>query len=128
MVYPARSVSADPLVFAVGAVHVTSTLFSVAAGGDGDVDPVDVEPDEEPVDVTVLEVESPTTLVVPVLALGVVFEALVPLVSLHPASRPEASSKEQTIHDPLVPITWPSCARKFPTMTLRYLAPQPGKR
>lgn len=63
---------------------------------------------DEPVDVVPLDIESATTLVVPLLALGVAFEALVPLVSLHPASRPEASSKPQTIHDPLVPITWPS--------------------
>jgi hypothetical protein len=99
MVYPARSVSADPLVFAVGAVHVTSTLLSVAAGGDEDVE---VEPDE-------VDIESdPTLVMIPLEALGIAFEALVLLESLHPASRPEASSKEQTIHVPLVPVTWPS--------------------
>jgi hypothetical protein len=96
MVYPARSVRADPLVFAVGAVHVTSILLSVAAGGDVDVDEVD--------DVVLLDIESPAVLV----ALAAAFEALVVLESLHPASRPEASSKEQTISDSLVPITRPS--------------------
>jgi hypothetical protein len=106
MVYPARSVSADPLVFAVGAVHVTSILLSVAAGGDAD--PVDVEP-EEPVDVVVPDIEPvPTLVIMPLEALGAAFEALELLVSLHPASRQEASSKEQTIHDPLAPIKWPS--------------------
>jgi hypothetical protein len=85
--------------------------LSVTAGGDAD----------ELVDVVVLlDIESPTTVVVALVALGVAFEALVPLESLHPASRPEASSNEQTIHDPLVPITWPSRARNFPTLTLRY--------
>ena len=75
----------------------------------GDVDPVGAELDDEVVDVAVLpDVEAGTTLVAPLLTLGMVFEALVPLVSLHPASRPEASSKQQTIHDPLVPITRPS--------------------
>jgi hypothetical protein len=88
-----------------------------------------VELDEEPVEAVVLDVESATTLVAPLLTPGrAAFAALVPLVSLHPASRLEASSKEQTIHDPLVPMTWPSRARNVPTMTLRYLAPQPGKR
>jgi len=108
MVYPARSVSADPLVFAVGALHVTSTLFALVAG----VDPVDVELDDEAVDVVLLEVvprdiESAATVPIGPAALGTAFEALVLLVSLHPASRPEAS-KEQTTHDPRAPITRPS--------------------
>jgi hypothetical protein len=83
-------------------------LLSVAAGGD-DADPVDVEPDEELVDAVVPDIESvPTLVIMPLEALGAASEALELLVSLHPASRQEASSKEQTIHDPLVPITWPS--------------------
>jgi hypothetical protein len=99
MVYPARSVSADPLVFAVGAVHVTSILLSVAVGGDVDVDEV---PDGAVADVVLLDIESPGTVLV---ALAAAFEALVVLEPLHPASRPEASSKEQTIHESLAPIT-----------------------
>jgi hypothetical protein len=86
-------------------------LLSVAAGGDEDVedvDPVDAVLDDEPVDEVPLDIESATTLLVPPFALGVAFDAVVPLVSLHPASRPEASSKAQTIHDPLAPIMRPS--------------------
>jgi hypothetical protein len=106
MVYPARSVSADPLVFAVGALHVTSMFLSDTVGADPDVDPVDAELDDEVV--VPLDIESGSTLVVVLVALGVAFEALVPLVSLHPASRPEADSKQHAIHQPLAPIARPS--------------------
>jgi hypothetical protein len=83
-------------------------LLSVAAGGDvdvvdvWDVDPVDVEPDGAAVDVVLLDIESGG-----LVALAAAFEAPVVLESLHPASRPEASSKEQTINS-LAPITRPS--------------------
>jgi hypothetical protein len=75
---------------------------------DPDVDPVDAVPDDELVDVVLLDIAAGNTVVVALVALGVAFEAPVPLVSLHPASRPEASSKEQTTHDPLAPNTRPS--------------------
>lgn len=88
-------------------------LLSVAAGGDVDVvdvvdvDPVDVGLDDvaagAAVDVVLLEIESGW-----LVALAAVFEALVVLESLHPASRPETSSKEQTTHHCLAPITRPS--------------------
>jgi hypothetical protein len=77
-------------------------LLSVAAGGDVDVDPVDVEPDETPVGAVLLDMESGG-----LVALAAAFEALVVLESLHPPSRPEASSKQQTINS-LAPITRPS--------------------
>jgi hypothetical protein len=98
-------VSADPLVFAVGGDQVTSMLLSVAAGGGVDVvdvDPVDVVPDDTPAGAVLLDIES-GGLVAPAAA----FEALDVLVSLHPASRPVASSKQQTINS-RAPITRPS--------------------
>jgi hypothetical protein len=106
MVYPARSVSADPLVFAVGAVHVISTLLSVPAGVDVDVVAAGAGLDDVVVDVLVLDMESGAT--APGALVAAASEALVALESLHPASRLEASSNEQTIHDPLAPITRPS--------------------
>lgn len=83
-------------------------LLAVAAGGDVDVvdavdvDPVDVEPDGAAVDVVLLDIESGG-----LVALAAAFAALVVLESLHPASRPEASSREQAINS-LAPITRPS--------------------
>lgn len=103
MVYPARSVSADPLVFTVGAVHVTSMLLAAGGGVDVDVEPVDVGLDDATDDVVLLDIES-----VVLVVLAAASAALVVLELLHPASRPEASSNEQTIHEPLAPITPPS--------------------
>jgi hypothetical protein len=67
-----------------------------------DIDPVDAEPDNAAVDVVLLDIES-----VGLVALAAAFAALVVLESLHPASRLEASSKEQTTNS-LAPITRPS--------------------
>jgi hypothetical protein len=89
-------VNADPLVFEVGAVHVMSTLVSAAVGAG--VELVDTGVGRFGV------VLKDNDCVARPLAAVVAVE-LVEFVSLHPVSSVEASSTEQTIHEPRAPMT-----------------------
>jgi hypothetical protein len=76
-------------------------LLSVEAGGDEVVDPVDAEVDA-PLGRVLPNIDCDAT---PFAAL---FEALVAPVPLHPVSRVEARSREQTTHELSAPMTRPS--------------------
>jgi hypothetical protein len=85
-------------------------LLSADAGGDVADDEVDaVEGEVNALLAKLLpNIDCDATPFVAPFAVAAAFEALVPLLPLHPVSMVDASSREQTVHDPRAPTTRPS--------------------